>query len=386
MADQLHVGQVAGRERVGISPAVVAQALEGPGPDLADREQARVGGGVVQVRAAGGDLARAFDQRQRSGLGQVHRHQLGGGAAGHQLRRRHVHQRAIGGTAGAALGPHLRTILRWIAPAREDSISCSVIAQASASHGHGRRLGRAQGRRWIAAPISGSRLKRPEELAHVVVQAEGEAHPLDRDLSSPRRPRGIRPSRRGGSQAAAPAASALMRTPVRTCQLRIRTGQGPTWSIRSSTPSRILVTPSPPTLRGSRTGKRGRTSTSIVCPTRPRLAAEDVDVDQEGAPSDDPLAPPEQPSPRGASLGAPSATATAATPAAAPAVRPRPAAQPRAPRPRSSPPAAAPAPAWLRRRPRWKGPARPSGRILVADHDPIRAPARSAQSVFSNSR
>ena len=56
--------------------------------------------------------------------------------------------------------PCRRTIRRWIAAARPDSISCSHTAQASASNGSGRRRGRIHGLRRITGPISGSQRKR----------------------------------------------------------------------------------------------------------------------------------------------------------------------------------------------------------------------------------
>ena len=56
--------------------------------------------------------------------------------------------------------PWRRTILRSIAAARPDSISCSQTAHASASNGSGRRRGRSHGLRRITGPISGSQRKR----------------------------------------------------------------------------------------------------------------------------------------------------------------------------------------------------------------------------------
>ena len=58
----------------------------------------------------------------------------------------------------ALVRPHLRMIRFWICAARDDSMSCSVIAQASASHANGRRFARSHGRRRIAGPMNGSRL------------------------------------------------------------------------------------------------------------------------------------------------------------------------------------------------------------------------------------
>ena len=79
----------------------------------------------------------------------------------------------------ALLRPWRRTMRRWMAAARPDSISCSQIAQASASNGSGRRRGRSHGLRRITGPISGSRRKRRWNARQVVVGAEREAHALD---------------------------------------------------------------------------------------------------------------------------------------------------------------------------------------------------------------
>ena len=54
----------------------------------------------------------------------------------------------------------LRTSRRWIAAARTNSMSCSVMAHASASNGSGRRVTRTHGRARTLAPISGSSRKR----------------------------------------------------------------------------------------------------------------------------------------------------------------------------------------------------------------------------------
>src|SRR5258705_4463133 len=56
-ADQLQVDQVAGGERVGLAAAEEAEALHGPGTDLAHREQAAVGIRLAGIAATGGDLA-----------------------------------------------------------------------------------------------------------------------------------------------------------------------------------------------------------------------------------------------------------------------------------------------------------------------------------------
>ena len=85
---------------------------------------------------------------------------------------------------------------RWIASARSSSISCSVIAHASVSHGAGRRRTRSVRVRAHRAAdhrvVAEALVERPQ----VVVDAGREAHPLDRRrgrrLGSPRGPRTAR--------------------------------------------------------------------------------------------------------------------------------------------------------------------------------------------------
>ncbi len=69
-------------------------------------------------------------------------------------------------------------IRRSISAARSASISCPTTAVASASQGHGLRSGRWLGSRRISGPSSGSRRKRRWKSREVVVDAEREAHPL----------------------------------------------------------------------------------------------------------------------------------------------------------------------------------------------------------------
>ena len=89
-AHQLDEVEVAGGQRVRLAATVEAQALDRPGADLADRQQAPVAGGVGGIDPALGNLPRGADQGQRPGRRQVHRGELGRGASGDQLRRRHV--------------------------------------------------------------------------------------------------------------------------------------------------------------------------------------------------------------------------------------------------------------------------------------------------------
>ena len=75
--------------------------------------------------------------------------------------RRGAPARAARAGVPQALGrPRRQTSRRWIAAARPDSISCSEIAQTSASNGSGRRRGRSHGLARITGPTSGSRRKR----------------------------------------------------------------------------------------------------------------------------------------------------------------------------------------------------------------------------------
>src|SRR5918996_1177513 len=67
---------------------------------------------------------------------------------------------------------------------------------------------------------------------------------------------------------------------------RTSVGAPSTCRRRLATPPRTRITPSGALRAGSRTGHRGRTSTSTEVLTS---AAEDVNVDQEGATGDDPV-------------------------------------------------------------------------------------------------
>ena len=59
MADQLHVGEVPGGQRVGVAPAVETEALDHPGTDPGDCEQAAVAVAIEKIGAAAGDLPRS---------------------------------------------------------------------------------------------------------------------------------------------------------------------------------------------------------------------------------------------------------------------------------------------------------------------------------------
>ena len=166
VADELHIGEVAGRQRVGLAAAEEAEALERPRPDLGNPHQPCLALAGREVCAPGGDLARALDERQRAARREVERRKLGRGTARPRSRRPGtsrsgpgpVHAAPPGVRGGLEHRPQRRTIRRWICAARLAWISCSVIAQASASHGSGRRRGRYQGRLRTAGPTSGSSL------------------------------------------------------------------------------------------------------------------------------------------------------------------------------------------------------------------------------------
>src|SRR4051812_17407890 len=123
-------------------------------------------------------------------------------------------------------------------------MSCSVIAQASASKGSGRRMTRSHGRRRTDGPMSGSRRKRSWNAR--------------RSSSTPS-------AKRMRSIASVAVSRSPARAPNRTssaavCATRTTTGSPSTWIRRSSTPPRRRRTPSgaPP---GRRNAQRGRTVT-----------------------------------------------------------------------------------------------------------------------------
>ena len=153
-------------------------------------------------------------------------------------------------------------------------MSCSQIAQASASNGSGRRADaqvrarahRAADQRVVAEALA--------ERAQVVVDAEREAHPRDRLLEAASRPR--RP------------ASQARRSTTRSragCAARTTTGRPSTWSRRSSTPPRRRITPSVPGARQAERPARAqpRRASSGAAAQRSRAAVEQVHVDEERA-------------------------------------------------------------------------------------------------------
>ena len=141
--------------------------------------------------------------------------------------------------------PNARTSRRWISSARSSSISCSVIDHASASHGAGAAVDaqvRVRAHRLADHRVAGEALvERPQ----VLVDAGGEAHPLDRGL-------GRRPARRARPRTA--------RAAARSATTATSTGSSPTCSSRISDAPRRRRIPSPEP-RPMRNGHGGVTST-----------------------------------------------------------------------------------------------------------------------------
>jgi len=137
-------------------------------------------------------------------------------------------------------------MLRWIAAARPDSISCSQTAHASASKGSGRRRGRSHGLRRITGPISGSQRKRRWN-----------------SLRSWSTPSAKRMRSMPAAAASAERASALIRTADPAAHARTTTCSSPAQSALVRAPSRATMTPSRPG-PGSWYGPAGTTSCSIA--------------------------------------------------------------------------------------------------------------------------
>ena len=249
-ADQLEVGEVAGRQRVGIAAAEEAEALDGPGADLGDRAPAA-------LAALGGSSARRRP-RGRPGAGRAR-----GRGEVHRLSSAGARPAIVAGAGTSrsasrpspSRGPQRPTMRRSIVAARLDSISCFTTAQASASHGHGRRFGRKPGIRRNSGPTSGSRRKRrkngpwssstPSANRIRSVATSSCAWPAGRGARRPRRQLDRpRIDRVGAQRDPAPAG----------CQARTSTGLPSTWSRRVATPPRtadaVLAAARQPERRG----------------------------------------------------------------------------------------------------------------------------------------
>ena len=157
-ADQLQVDEVAGRQRIGVATTEEAEALDGPGTDLRNREQAAVRrpvGGVAAARRRPRRRPRA-SRRRASARGPSTPVRPAPARRSAPPRGR----RAAAPLARRGAAPSGRRCGAGSAPPGPDSISCLTTAQASASQGQGRRRGRRCGRRRISGPSSGSRRKR----------------------------------------------------------------------------------------------------------------------------------------------------------------------------------------------------------------------------------
>ena len=286
-AHQLDVGEVARGQGVGLATAVEAEALDRPGPDLGDppaggrrRSDSRGRRGRRRPRARSGSSrapARARGRRPRAPPGprpaiapRTERPAADQGQAGRARPAAGAMRRT------AAFAPQRSTIRRWISAAREASISCSVIAQASASHGSRAAPWPSQGRWRMIAPSSGSPRKVRAKLAEVVVDAEREAHPLDRELDRlPRRRRlgvgGAGPQDdpgRGGCQAW------TTTLPPGVASRRLTTTLAPA-------DDAVAAEPRPAGGRASAGAPRPRAGRAPPRPAATRLLVQQVDVDEE---------------------------------------------------------------------------------------------------------
>ena len=88
LAHQLQVGEVAGGQRVEIAATVQRQALDRPGTDLGDREQAAIAGRRTGVAASGGHLPGGLDQGERPLRREVKPRELGRSEPGDLSRGR----------------------------------------------------------------------------------------------------------------------------------------------------------------------------------------------------------------------------------------------------------------------------------------------------------
>ena len=187
-AHQLHVGQVARRQLVVAALALEGQLLERPRADVRDRAQAPPRALVIalEVGPAGRHLAGGLDHRDRALAGQPAGLELGRRAARQPLGRGHVAQRAAG--AAAPVAAH-QAALDAEGPLGVDQLLADRPGQrlerlgAAPRAQPGPRADRGADQR--IAPEAGV------ELGQVVIEAEREAHPLERGR------RGVAPGRLG---------------------------------------------------------------------------------------------------------------------------------------------------------------------------------------------
>ena len=223
MADELHVGEVAGGQRVELAAAVEAEALKRPRADL---RRSRRGGdrprGWPRSQRPGGDLAGDLDQRDRALRREVAARRAPPGPASAIARPRRGRRAAARATPGSAhrTCPSGATIRRWITcgPRRLDQLL---------GHRPGERLPgwrgapRAQpGHPADQRPEQRVALEASVELGEVVVDAERVAAAVERRLELARgrreRPRAARASSHaGGTGIAAIATSPVARPPRR---------------------------------------------------------------------------------------------------------------------------------------------------------------------------
>ena len=185
---------------------------------------------LAEVRAARGHLARHAHQRDRALRGEPAGVQLRGRAPGEEGRGRRRAQRSAG--APAAVASHDPPL---------DRRGAAGLDQLLADR-PGERLERLRPppRPHPRLPPDDRADQRipPEaamELAQVVVGAEREAHPLDRDCA-----------RLARSRRSLAAASARIRTAFPAAQARTSTSSSPIHSALVSAPSRHTITPSRP--------------------------------------------------------------------------------------------------------------------------------------------
>ena len=207
VADQLDVAEVAGGQRVGFAAAEEGEALDRPGADFGDREEAGV---ATRARRRRSGRGRPSIASLRSATERPPERSIDCSSAGARPAIS-----AAGGTSRSAPRPSPRrapqrpTMRRSIVAARLASISCPQTAAASASQGQGRRLRAEVGQPADDRPDQRVAAEALVEGGHVLVDAEREAHPLDRrrQLLAPRRPqlarRGPATVSRAGSTASA---------------------------------------------------------------------------------------------------------------------------------------------------------------------------------------
>ena len=259
-ADQLHVDEVAGRQRIGFAAAEEAEALDGPRADLRNREQAPVGRadppGTTRPaaiwRATAGSAIERFGERPS-------RSSSAGARPAISAAERHVAQRPSRGSRARPQRPTMRRSICGRPPALDQLLDDRPGERLPRPGAAPRpRPGAAADQRAeqrVAAEAA-------EELAEVVVDPEREAHPLRRleraaaarpaQLGVERRRRQIAPTRVDGLGAGSrhPPPSGARRGPG--------PGSPRPASSREATPARIVISDRRPPDVGRRYGEAGR--------------------------------------------------------------------------------------------------------------------------------